>query len=199
VIDSFIVVSIIFASILNATLLKMFFQLFSFSFDANSSSIASITTFVAFVIVSIATFEMIEIVDDLNMNDIDVLLKKHDRAQTKLLWFNIDIHNQNRVQEKIQMYVNVSSFNFFVFARSFRVASFNITFRISCISIKKRFRILIVSKIDEFSRDSRAVMNDDDDEEFDVNDDNRLNCIRCCRISINCRRVASFVCDRCFK
>ncbi len=42
-------------------------------------------------------------------------------------------------------------------------------------------------------------MNDDDNEEFDVNDDNRSNCIRCCRISIDCRRIASIACDKCFK
>jgi hypothetical protein len=114
VVDSFIiafvalvafVVSIAFVvsvSIDNATLLKMLFQLLFFSFETisssidfvaifvaifvtNSSSIDSITIFVAFVIVSIVTFEIIEIVDDSNMNDIDVLLKKYDRAQTKLL------------------------------------------------------------------------------------------------------------------
>jgi hypothetical protein len=96
------VASIASVSIDNATLLKMLLQLFSssseaisFSIDSvatfvailvtNSFSIDSITIFVAFVIVSIVTFEMIEIVDDSNMNDIDVLLKKYDRAQTKLL------------------------------------------------------------------------------------------------------------------
>ncbi len=89
-IDSFIVISIVFASINNATLLKMFLQLLSFSFDANSSSIVSITTFVASVMISITIFQMIKIVDDLNMNDIvddsnmndiDVMLKKFDHAQ----------------------------------------------------------------------------------------------------------------------
>jgi hypothetical protein len=113
VVDSFIVVfvafvafvvSIVFVasiasiSIDNATLLKMFFQLFFFSFVTISSSIdfvaTFVTTFVAtFVAIfvtnfssidSITIFEMIEIVDDSNMNDIDVLLKKYDRAQTKL-------------------------------------------------------------------------------------------------------------------
>jgi hypothetical protein len=149
---------------------------------------------------------MIEIVDDLNMNDIDVLLKKYDCAQTKLLWSNLDVHDQNRVQETIQIYVNVFSLNFFVFARFsvsvrfIRVDSFFIIIiRTSRISTKKRFKILIVSKIDEFSRDARDVMNDDDDEILDVNDDNRSNCIRCCRISINCHRIASIVCDKCFK
>jgi hypothetical protein len=107
VIDSFIVVSIAFASIDNATLLKMFFQLLSFSSDANFFSIVSITIFVAFVIVFVTIFQMIEIVDDSNMNDIDVLLKKYDRAQTELLRFDLDAHDQNRVQEKIQIYVNV--------------------------------------------------------------------------------------------
>ncbi len=126
VVDSFIiafvalvafVVSIAFVvsvSIDNATLLKMLFQLLFFSFETisssidfvaifvaifvtNSSSIDSITIFVAFVIVSIVTFEIIEIVDDSNMNDIDVLLKKYDRAQTKLLWSDLDAHDQNRV------------------------------------------------------------------------------------------------------
>jgi hypothetical protein len=38
-------------------------------------------------------FEMIEIVDDLNMNDIDVLLKKYDRTQTKLFWSDLDVHD----------------------------------------------------------------------------------------------------------
>jgi hypothetical protein len=96
------VASIVSASIDNATLLKMLLQLlFSSSetisssidsvatsvaiFVTNSFSINSITIFVASVIISIVTFEMIEIVDDSNMNDIDVLLKKYDRAQTKLL------------------------------------------------------------------------------------------------------------------
>jgi hypothetical protein len=204
-------------------LLKILFQLFSFLFEAisssidfvaisvatfvtNSSSIDSITIFVAFVIVSIVILEMIEIVDDSNMNDIDVLLKKYDRAQTKLFWSDFDAHDQNRVQEEIQLYVNVSSLSFFVSARFFvsvrfiRVDSFFIIIiRISRISTKRRFKILIVSKTVEFSRDARDVMNDNDDETFDVNNDNRLNCIRCCSISIDCRRIANIVCDKCFK
>jgi hypothetical protein len=97
-----------------------------------------------------------------------------------LLRFDLDAHDQNRVQKEIQIYVNVSSLNFFVFARSFRVVSSDITSRISRISIKRRFRILIVSKTDEFSRDRHAVMNDDDDKESNVKNDNRSNCIQCC-------------------
>jgi tRNA G10 N-methylase Trm11 len=89
--------------------------------------------------------------------------------------------------------------NSFVSARSSRVASFDDISRISRISIKRHFRILIVSKTDEFSRDRHAVMNDDDDEQFDVKNNNRSNCIRCCRMSINCRRIANIVCDKCFK
>jgi hypothetical protein len=225
------VVSIVSVSIDNATLLKMLFQLFSFSsettfssidsvatsvaisvaisvatFVTNSFSIDSITIFVAFVIVSIVTFEMIEVVDDSNMNDIDVLLKKYDRAQTKLLRSDFDAYDQNRVQEETQIYVNVFSLSssvsarFSVSVRFIRVDSlFIIITRIFRISTKRRFKILIVSKTDEFSRDARDVMNDDDDEAFDVNDDNRSNCIRCCRISIDCRRIASIVCDRCFR
>jgi hypothetical protein len=162
----------------------------------NFSSIDLITIFVVFIIISIVIFEMIEIVDDLNMNDIDVLLKKYDRAQTKLIRSDFDAHNQNRVQEKIQIYVNVFSFSFFISARFIRVALSFINFRISRISTKRRFKILIVSKINEFSRDSRDVMNDDDDEKFNVNDDNRSNYIRCCRILIDCHRVANIVCDK---
>jgi hypothetical protein len=190
------VASIVFVSIDNATLLEVLLQLlFSSSetisssidsvaisvaisvatFVTNSFSIDSITTFVAFVIVSIVTFEMIEIVDDSNMNDIDVLLKKYDRAQTKLLRSDFDAHDQNRVQKKIQIYVNVFSLNFSVsarfsvFVRFIRVDSlFIIITRIFRISTKKRFKILIVSKTDEFSRDARDVMNDDDDETSDV-------------------------------
>ncbi len=142
---------------------------------------------------------MIEIVDDLNMNNIDVLLKKYDRAQTKLFRSDFDVHDQNRVQKKIQIYVNMSSLNFSVFARFIRVDLSFITDRISRISTKKRFKILIDSKIDEFSRNSRDVMNDDDDEKFDVNVDDRSKCIQCCRILMNCRRVANIVCDKCFK
>jgi hypothetical protein len=217
------VASIVSVSIDNATLLKMLLQLLSSSsetisssidsvaisvatFVTNSSSIDSITIFVVFVIVSIVIFEMIEVVDDSNMNDIDVLLKKYDRAQTKLLRSDFDAHDQNRVQEETQIYVNVFSLSFFVsarfsvFVRSIRVDSlFIIITRISRISTKRRFKILIVSKTDEFSRDARDVMNDDDDETFDVNDDNRSNCIRCCRISADCRRIANIVCDKCSK
>jgi hypothetical protein len=106
-------------------LIKMLFQLFSSSSEAISSSIDfvatfvatfvtnffsidSITIFVVFVIISIVIFEMIEIVNDSNMNDIDVLLKKYDRAQTKLFRSDFDAHDQNRVQEEIQIYVNMS-------------------------------------------------------------------------------------------
>ncbi len=104
------VVSIAFVSIDNATLLKMLLQLFFFSFETifflidfvatfvaifvtNFFSIDSITTFVVFVIISIVIFKMIEIVDDSNMNDIDVLLKKYDRAQTKLFRSDFDAHD----------------------------------------------------------------------------------------------------------
>ncbi len=100
----------------------------------------------------------------------------------------------------------MSSFNFFVsarfsvFVRFTRVDSFFIIIiRILRISTKKRIKILIVSKTDEFSRDERDVMNDDNDEESNVNDDNRSNCIRCCRISIDCRRIANIICDKCYK
>jgi hypothetical protein len=196
VIDSFIVA---FVMIDNATLMTMLFQLFSSLFDANSFSINSITIFVVFVIVSIAIFEMIKIANNSKIDDLDALLKKYDRAQTKLFRSDLDVHDQNRVQKKIQIYVNVSSFNFFVSARFIRVASFFINSRISRTSTKRRFKILIVSKIEKFSRDSRDVMNDDDDEKSNVNDDNRSNCIRCCRISIDCRRIASIACDKCFK
>jgi hypothetical protein len=190
----------------------MLLQLFFFSFKTILFSINFVATFVTnffrsiwlrfssfFIIILIVILEMIEIVNDLNMNDIDVLLKKYDYTQTKLFWNYFDAHNQNRVQEKILIYVNVFSFNFFISAHFTRVALFFINFRISRISTKKRFKILIVSKIDEFSRDSRDVMYDDDDEKFDVDDDNRSNCIRCYHISIDCRRVASIVCDNCFK
>jgi hypothetical protein len=217
------VASIVSVSIDNATLLKILLQLFFSSSETIFSSIDFVTTFVAifvtnffsidsimifvvFVIMLIVIFEMIKIVDDSNMNDIDVLLKKYDRAQTKLFRSDLDAHDQNRVQEKIQIYVNVSSLSFSVFAcffvsvRFIRVDSlFIIITRTSRISTKRRFKILIVSKIDEFSRDARDVMNDDDDEEFYVNDDNRSNCIRCCRISIDCHRIANIVCDKCFK
>jgi hypothetical protein len=235
VVDSFIIVSVAFVafvasiasvasvSIDNVTLLKMLLQLLFFfseaiffsidfvatsvaTFVTNFFSINSITTFIAFVIVSIVIFEIIEIVDDSNMNDIDVLLKKYDRAQTKLFRNDFDVHDQNRVQKEIQIYVNVFSLSFFIFARFsvfvrfIRVDSlFIIITRISRISTKRRIKILIVSKIDEFSRNARDVMNDDDDEKSNVNDDNRSNCIRCCRISIDCRRIANIVCDRCFK
>ncbi len=218
VVDSFTVASVAFVafvasvSIDNATLLKVLLQLLSSSSDAifssidfvaifvtNSSLIDFVATFVAFVIASIVIFEMIEIVDDSNMNDIDVLLKKYDCTQTKLLRNDFDAHDKNRVQKKIQIYDNVSSLSFSVFARFTRVASSVITSRISRISTKRRFKILIVSKIDEFSRDSRDVMNDDDNEKSDVKNDNRSNCIQCCRISINCRYVANIVCDKCFK
>jgi hypothetical protein len=63
----------------------MLFQLFFFSFDAsffsidfvaifvnNFFSINLISIFIVFVIVSIVIFEMIKIVNDLNINDIDV-------------------------------------------------------------------------------------------------------------------------------
>ncbi len=176
----------------------MLFQLLSSLSDTNFSLIVSITIFVVFAIVLITIFETIEIVDDSNMNDMNVLLKKYNRAQIKLFRFDIYVHDQNRVLKRIQIYVNLSSLSSSISARFLRVASFDIIFRISLISIKRRFRILIVSKTDEFSRDSRAVMNDDDDEDFNVKNDNRSNCIRCCRISIDCRRVANIVCDRCF-
>jgi hypothetical protein len=214
--DSFAVASVAsvasVVSIDNATLLEMLLQLLFFSFETNSSaidfvatfvtnssSIDSITTFVTSVIVSTVTFEMIEVVDESNMNDINVLLEKYNRTQTKLLRSDLDTHDQNRVQEETQIYVNVFSLSSSVSARSLRVASSDITSRNSRISIKRRFKILIVSKIDEFSRDRHAVMNDDDDKKSNVKDDNRSNCIRCCRLSVDCRRVANIVCDRCFK
>ncbi len=101
------VASIVSVSIDNATLLKMFLRLLFFSSETISSSIDFVATFVATsVAISVATFvansssidsitifEMIEIVDDSNMNDIDVLLKKYDRAQTKLLRNDLDAHD----------------------------------------------------------------------------------------------------------
>lgn len=51
----------------------------------------------------------------------------------------------------------------------------------------KRINVLIVLETDESSCGPRAI----------VNDDSLSDCIRCCRVPVDCRRIAGIACSRC--
>jgi hypothetical protein len=73
------------------------------------------------------------------------------------------------------------------------LSRFNLFENSSRISNRRRFRAFANLEFEKSFTDIQNVDVDSDDNE----NDERFDCVKCCRISLDCRRVTSVTCARC--
>jgi hypothetical protein len=108
-------------------------------------------------------------------------------------------HKQRRIIDDSSVFVSISTHDFIFFVTRASMSSRNVitSFAFSRTSKTSRRRNVVETKFDE-SFITRFVIEEKNEDEFiDENDDELSNCVKCCRVSMFCRRVNDIACARC--
>ncbi len=127
----------------------------------------------------------------------EFLAKKKERRRNFLR--KMKNHEQRRIIDDFSVFVSISTrdFIFFVTRVSMSFRNVVIFFASSRISKTSRRRNVVETKFDE-SFITRFVNEEKNEDEFiDENDDEFSNCVKCCRVSMSCRRVNDIACAKC--
>jgi hypothetical protein len=129
----------------------------------------------------------------------EFLVKKEKRRRNFLQ--EMKNHEQHRVIDDFFVFVSSSTRDSFFSVIRVTTSLLNVvvlfSFRISKTS---RRRNIVETKFDESFIDRFVVEKKNDDDEFiDENNDELSNCVKCCRVSMFCRRVIDIACAKCFK
>jgi hypothetical protein len=123
--------------------------------------------------------------------------KKEERRRNFLR--KMKNHEQRRIIDDFFVFVSISTRDFIFFvtrvSMSFRnVVIFFAFFRTSKTS---RRRNVVETKFDESFIIQFVVEEKNENEFIDENDDEFSNCVKCCRVSMSCRRVNDIACAKC--
>jgi hypothetical protein len=108
-------------------------------------------------------------------------------------------HEQRRVIDDSSVFVSSSTRDSLLSVTRVTTSSRNVVALLSRTSKTSRRRNVVETKSDESFIDRFVVEKKNDDELIDENDDEFSNCIKCCRVSMFCRRVIDIACARCFR
>jgi hypothetical protein len=127
------------------------------------------------------------------------LAKEEERRRNFLQ--KMKSHEQRRIIDDSFVFVSSSTRDLLLSVTRATTSLCNVvaffSFRISKTS---RRRNIVETKRDESFIDRFVVEEkNDDDELIDENDDELSNCVKCCRVSMSCRRVIDIACARCFR
>jgi hypothetical protein len=176
-------------------LIRLLTILISFFADLTNVSAADsisiqITTSVINSVITFASESIIEI-DFENLND--VLVKKQERRQNlKLKMMN---HEQRRVIDDFFFFVSDSTRDS-ISSRSRASTSSRAVSAFAFSRISRNRRIVVKTKIEE-TFIVQFVVEENENENFDKNDEELFNCVKCCRVFVSCRRLADVACARC--
>jgi hypothetical protein len=106
-------------------------------------------------------------------------------------------HEQRRVIDDSSVFVSNSTRDLLFSVTRVTTSFRNVVALSSRISKTSRRRNVVETKSDESSTDRLVIEEKNDDELIDENDDELSNCIKCCRVSMSCRRVIDIACARC--
>jgi hypothetical protein len=133
-------------------------------------------------------------------SDFDEFLAKEKERRRNFLR-KMKNHEQRRVIDDSSVFVSISTRDliFFVTRASMSFRNVVISFAFSRISKTSRRRNVIETKSDESFTTRFVVEEKNEDELIDENNDELSNCVKCCRVSMSCRRVNDIACARCSK
>jgi hypothetical protein len=148
----------------------------------------------AFVIESVViTAEASTTLDE--FSDFDEFLARKEKRRNFLK--KMKSHEQRRVIDFSSVFVSSSTRDLLFSVTRVTTSFRNVVALSSRISKTSRRRNVVETKSDELSIDRLVVEKKNDDELIDENDDEFSNCIKCCRVSMSCRRVIDIACARC--
>jgi hypothetical protein len=131
-------------------------------------------------------------------SNFDEFLAKEEERRRNFLQ-KMKNHEQRRVIDDSSVFVSNSTRDLLLFVTRVTTSSRNVvvfSFRTSKIS---RRRNVVETKFDESFINRLVVEEKNDDEFIDENNDEFSNYIKCCRVSMSCRRVIDIACAKCFK
>ncbi len=108
-------------------------------------------------------------------------------------------HEQRRIIDDSSVFVSISTrdFIFSVTRASMLFRNVVVSFAFSRTSKTSRRRNVVETKFDESFITQFVVEEKNENELIDKNDDELSNCVKCCRVSMFCRRVNDIACARC--
>jgi hypothetical protein len=162
---------------------------------ANSLSIRISIFMIDFVVIiaeKSTTFEKFSNFDEF-------LVRKEKRRRNFLR--KIKNHEQRRIIDDFFVFISNSMRDLLLSITRVTTSLRNVVaFFFSRISKISRRRNIVETKRDESFIDRFVVEKKNNDDEFiDENDDEFSNCVKCCRVSMSCRRVIDIACARCFR
>jgi hypothetical protein len=186
-------------------LIRLLTTLIFSSFESSNVFVADIVANSLSIRISIFMIEFVVIIAEksttLNeFSDFDeFFVKKKERRRNFLR--KMKSHEQRRIIDDFFVFVLISTRDFISFVTRVSMSFRNvvISFAFSRISKTSRRRNVVETKFDE-SFITRFVVEKKNENEFiDENDDEFSNCVKCCRVSMFCRRVNDIACARCLK
>jgi hypothetical protein len=160
---------------------------------ANSSSIRISTLLIEFVVIiakKSTTFDEFSNFDEF-------FAKKEERRRNFLQ--KMKSHEQRRIIDDFSVFVSNSTRDSLFFVTRVTTSFRNVIVFFFRTSKTSRRRNVVETKSDESFIDRLVIEEKNDDELTDENDDELSNCIKCCRVSMSCRRVIDIACAKCFK
>jgi hypothetical protein len=133
-------------------------------------------------------------------SDFDKFLAKEKKRRRNFLR-KMKNHEQRRVIDDFSVFVSISTHDLIFFitcvSTSFRnVVAFFAFFRISKTSRRQN---VVETKFNKLFITRFVVEEKNEDELIDENNDEFSNCVKCCRVSMSCRRVNDIACAKCLK
>jgi hypothetical protein len=179
-------------------IIDVFVDIFLFVFLSELIFVASVSRVIIDSITKYITIDTKDFVDELNRLQQKIIRRRDFERQMKT-------HDKQRVFENSSIVIELSFSRVSVIIASIIIASiitasiindlnrFNLFENSFRILSRRRFRILANSEFEKTFTDIQNVDVDSDDNE----NDERFDCVKCCRISLDYRRVMSVTCARC--
>jgi hypothetical protein len=133
------------------------------------------------------------------LNFDEFFAKKKERRRNFLR--KMKSYEQRRIINDFFVFVSISTrdFIFFITRVSMSFRNVVISFAFFRISKTSRRRNVVETKFNESFTIRFVVEEKNKDEFIDENDDEFSNCVKCCRVSMFCRRVNDIACARCLR
>jgi hypothetical protein len=133
-------------------------------------------------------------------SDFDEFFAKEEERRRNFLR-KMKNHEQRRIIDDFFVFVLISTRDFIFFVTRVLMSSRNVVifFAFSRISKISRRRNVVETKFDESFIIQLVVEKKNENELIDENDDEFSNCVKCCRVSMFCRRVNDIACARCLR
>ncbi len=184
-------------------LIRLLTTLISSSSESSNVFVADIVTNSFSIWTSIFMIKFVVIIakksTTLNeFSDFDEFFAKKEERRRNFLR-KMKSHEQRRVIDDFSVFVSISTRDLISFVTRVSMSFRNVVISFAFFRTSKtsRRRNVVETKSDESSTIRFVVEEKNENEFIDENDDELSNCVKCCRVSMSCRRVNDIACARC--